>query len=129
MIIVKNSGELKLMAAACRLSAEALAVAGKHIKAGMSTYELNKIIQNFIVGNGAKPSFLGYNGFKGSACISVNEELIHGIPSKRKIIRDGDIVSVDVGAYIGGFHGDNAYTFQVGNISEAAGRLLAVTEQ
>ena len=94
----------------------------------MSTWELDKIIHDFIVSKGAIPSSLGYGGFTGSACISVNAELIHGIPSKKKIIREGDIVSVDVTAEIDGYNGDNAYTFKVGKVPENAEKLLEVTE-
>ena len=129
MIIVKNAAELQKIKRACELSARVLNLAGEKIAAGMSTWELDRIIREFIVKNGAKPSFLGYKGFRGSACISVNEELIHGIPSKKKILRDGDIVSVDVGTFLDGWHGDNAKTFAVGKISEEAMRLLKVTEE
>ena len=95
----------------------------------MTTFELDKIIHDYIVKNGAKPSFLGYGGFPASACISINNQVIHGIPSKKVSIQEGDIVSIDVGAYIDGFHGDTAYTFAVGKISEEAQQLLKVTEE
>lgn len=111
------------------IAGNALHFGGRSIKVGMTTYELDKIIHDYIVKNGAKPSFLGYGGFKGSACISINNEVIHGIPSKKRKICDGDIVSIDVGAYIDGFHGDTAYTFAVGNVSEEAKQLLKVTEE
>ena len=111
------------------LPGNALHFGGGSIKVGMSTYELDKLIHDYIVKNGAKPSFLGYGGFPGSACISINDEVIHGIPSKKRIIRDGDIVSIDVGAYIDGFHGDSAYTFPVGNVSEETLKLLEVTKE
>ena len=117
------------MMKACELSQQALVYAGEVLKEGMSTYELDRHIHDFIVKHGGKPSFLGLYDFPASACISVNEELIHGIPSKKKMIREGDIVSVDVGAFIDGFHGDNAYTFTVGEVSEETKRLLQVTEQ
>lgn len=129
MIYVKSAQDIQTMLKATEIAAQALEVAGKHLKVGMSTWELDQIIDDFIRSKGATPSFLGYGGFKGSACISINQELIHGIPSKTKIIRDGDIVSVDVGAYIDGFHGDNAYTYSVGAISEEAQRLLDTTRQ
>ena len=117
------------MLKACELSQQALVYAGEVLKAGMSTYELDRHIHDFIVKHGGKPSFLGYHGFPGSSCISINEELIHGIPNKKKIIHEGDIVSIDVGAYVDGFHGDNAYTFTVGEVDEETKRLLQVTEQ
>ena len=129
MISLKTAHELERMQKACRISAQALKVAEEHIKAGMSTYELDMILREFYRSQGAKPSFLGYGGFTGSACISINDEVIHGIPSKTKIIRDGDIVKVDTGAYIDGFHGDNAATFAVGEVSDEAKKLMDVTEQ
>ena len=128
MIQVKSAKEIEIMKKANQIAAEALIVAGNAIKPGMSTWELDKIIHDFIVSKGAVPSSLGYGGFTGSACISVNAELIHGIPSKKKIIREGDIVSVDVTAEIDGYNGDNAYTFKVGKVPEKAEKLLEVTE-
>lgn len=103
--------------------------AKKAIHPGMSTLELDKIIKNYIVSHGARPSFLGYGGFPASACISINDTVIHGIPSSKEIIKEGDIVSVDVGAYIDGYHGDSAKTFAVGEISETAKSLMASTEE
>ena len=117
------------MKKACQISAQALVVAGENIRAGMTTLELDRILHHFIVSQGAKPSFLGYGGFPGTACISVNDEVIHGIPSSERVLREGDIVSVDVGACIGGFHGDNAFTFPVGQIGEEAKKLLDVTQK
>lgn len=111
------------------ITAGALVAAGNAIHSGMSTKELDRVIHNYITSHGAKPSFLGYAGFPGSACISVNDTVIHGIPSPDIKIADGDIVSVDVGAYIDGFHGDAAKTFAVGQISDEAKALLAVTEE
>ena len=128
MIQVKSAKEIEIMKKANQIAADALIVAGNAIKPGMSTWELDKIIHDFIVSKGAVPSSLGYGGFTGSACISVNAELIHGIPSKKKIIREGDIVSVDVTAEIDGYNGDNAYTFKVGKVPENAEKLLEVTE-
>ena len=128
MIIVKNASELQKIRKSCELAARALRLAGEKAVPGISTWELDRIIREFLQKHGAKPSFLGYRGFRGSACISINEELIHGIPSKKKVLRSGDIVSVDVGAYLDGWHGDNAATFAVGEISEEAKRLLKVTE-
>ena len=129
MIQLKNKSELERMKKACQISAQALVVAGEHIRAGMTTLELDRILHHFIVSQGAKPSCLGYGGFPGTACISVNDEVIHGIPSSERVLREGDIVSVDVGACIGGFHGDNAFTFPVGQIGEEAKKLLDVTQK
>ncbi|MGN1137750.1 MAG: type I methionyl aminopeptidase [Oscillospiraceae bacterium] len=129
MINVKSKSELEKMRKAGIITGNALHYGGQSIKVGMSTYELDKLIHDYIVKNGAKPSFLGYGGFPGSACISINDQVIHGIPSKKKIIHDGDIVSIDVGAYIDGFHGDSAYTFPVGNVSPETLELLKVTKE
>ncbi len=129
MITVKSKSELERMRIAGEIAGNALHFGGQSIKVGMSTYELNKIIHNYIVKHGATPSFLGYAGFPASACISINDCVIHGIPSKKQYIQDGDIVSIDVGAFIGGYHGDTAYTFAVGNVSEEAQQLLKVTNE
>jgi len=129
VIVVKNAAELQKIRKACEISARVLRLAGEKVADGMSTWELNRIIGEFIHRHGAKPSFLNYRGFKGNACISVNHELIHGVPSKKRILRNGDIVSVDVGAHLDGWHGDNAATFKVGEVSETAERLLRVTEE
>ena len=127
MIHIKSESELDIMRRAGEISANALHYGGMSIKDGMSTYELDKIIHDYIVKNGAKPSFLGLYGFKGSACLSINNKVIHGVPSKKEFIKEGDIVSIDTGAFIDGFHGDNAYTFPVGKISDEAKQLLEVT--
>ncbi len=116
------------MREAGRITGEALALAGESIKPGMTTKQLDTIIRRHIEKCGAKPSFLGYGGFPGSACISINDEVIHGIPSSR-VIEDGDIVKVDVGAFYKGFHGDSANTFAVGNVSEEAKRLIEITRE
>ena len=129
MIIVKSKYDLEKMRLAGQISADALHYGGQSIRPGMSTYELDKIIHDYIVKHGAKPNFLNYGGFPGSACISINNKVIHGIPSKHEIIKEGDIVSIDTGACIDGFNGDNAYTFAVGNVSEEARQLLRVTEE
>ena len=129
MIQVKSADEITRMMKAGEIAAQALAYAGRSIKPGMSTWELDKLIHDFIVSKGARPSSLGYCGFTGSACISINEELIHGIPSKKKIIKDGDIVSVDLTVEYDGWNGDNARTFMVGEVSNEAKRLLKVTEE
>lgn len=111
MIQLKNSAQIEQMKRAGRITGEALLVAEEHVRPGVSTWELDRAIHQYIVKCGATPSFLGYSGFPGSACISVNDEVIHGIPSKKRILEEGDIVKVDVGAFIGGFHGDSARTF------------------
>ena len=128
MIIIKNSEQLNLMRRAGRITAEALLVAKDAIRPGMSTKELDTKIRGFIEKCGAEPSFLGYNGFPGSACISLNDEVIHGIPSERVIISEGDIVKVDVGARFRGYNGDSARTFPVGKVSDEALRLIEVTK-
>ncbi|MCL2109240.1 MAG: type I methionyl aminopeptidase [Oscillospiraceae bacterium] len=128
MIIVKNAAELHKIRKASELAAKTLKLAGERAVPGISTWELDRIIREFLKKHGAKPSFLGYRGFRGSACISVNEELIHGVPSKTRILKNGDIVSVDIGAFLDGWHGDNTSTFAIGEISEDAKRLLKVTE-
>ena len=117
------------MMEAGRITGEALLVAREHVREGVSTKELDTLIRSYIEKCGAKPSFLGYGGFPGSACISINDEVIHGIPSEKRILREGDIVKVDVGAFYKGFHGDSARTIPVGRVSEEAQRLMEVTRQ
>ncbi|MBQ2094100.1 MAG: type I methionyl aminopeptidase [Ruminococcus sp.] len=129
MVSVKTARELSLMRDACRISAQALRVAGEAVKPGVSTLEIDTLVRSFIEKQGASPSFLGYGGFPASTCISVNNVVIHGIPSKDKILEEGDIVSVDVGAYYKGYHGDNAYTFPCGKISANAQALLDATRE
>ena len=127
MVSLKTSKELSDMKLSCQISAQALKLAGELIRPGVSTAHVNKMVHEFIVSKGAKPTFLGYGGFPAACCISVNDEVIHGIPSGR-IIREGDIVSVDVGAAINGYTGDNAATFAAGAVSDEAKKLLEVTE-
>ena len=129
MIQLKNSAQISTMMEAGRITGEALLLAREHVREGVSTKELDTIIRTHIEKSGAKPSFLGYNGFPASACISVNDEVIHGIPSKNRILREGDIVKIDVGAFYKGFHGDRERTFAVGNVSDEAKRLIEVTRQ
>ncbi len=129
MVIIKNSEQIALMRKAGKITAEALLVAREAVKVGVSTKEVDTKIRAFIEKCGATPSFLGYNGFPGSACISINNQVIHGIPSKNVIIKDGDIVKVDVGARFRGYNGDSARTFAVGKVSDEALRLISVTEQ
>ena len=128
MIAIKNANQLELMRQACKITAAARALAGEMVKPGVSTRQIDKAVHDFIVSQGAKPSFLNYNGFPASTCISVNATVIHGIPSGY-ILKDGDIVSIDVGAYYKGFHGDCAATFPCGTIGAEAQRLIEVTKQ
>ena len=116
------------MRKACRLTAAARSLAGRMVRPGVTTLEIDTAVRKFIESHGAKPSFLGYGGFPGSACISVNEVVIHGIPDHR-VLKEGDIVSVDVGAFLEGFHGDCAATFPCGEVSGEARDLIAVTEE
>ena len=129
MVVIKTARELSKMLDACKISAEALRVAGEAVKPGVTTYEIDTVVRKFIEKQGATPSFLGYGGFPASACISVNNVVIHGIPSKKQVLKEGDIVSVDVGAFYEGFHGDNAYTFPCGKISANAQALLDATKE
>ena len=127
MIQLKNAAQIKAMREAGRITGEALLVAREHVREGVSTYELDQVIRHYIEKSGAKPSFLGLYGFPGSACISVNDEVIHGIPSKKKILHEGDIVKVDLGACYKGYHGDSARTIPVGKVSDEAAKLIEVT--
>ena len=128
MISLKSPREIEAMRRAGRITAQARALAGSLIRPGVTTHEIDRAVRRFIESHGAKPSFLGYCGFPASTCISVNEVVIHGIPNQRKL-KEGDVVSVDVGAYIGGFHGDCAATYPCGEVSEEAMRLIRVTQQ
>lgn len=128
MISIKSSTDLAKMRQAGLIAGRALKLAGESIKSGMTTKALDKIVHDYIVKCGAKPSFLGYGGFPASACISINNEVIHGIPSHKVKIQEGDIVSVDVGAFYDGFHGDTCATFACGKISDEAQQLLDVTK-
>lgn len=128
MIEIKNSRELAAMKEACIISARALKLAGEAVEPGVTTEEIDRVVRRYIESQGAKPSFLGYGGFPASACISVNETVIHGIPDKRKI-KAGDIVSVDVGAFFNGYHGDNAATFPAGDVSKEAQVLMDATRE
>lgn len=129
MINIKNSREIELMKESGKLVGETLNMIESHIRPGISTLALDKICEEFIMSHGATPSFKNYNGFTGSICASVNNVVIHGIPSKEIILREGDIISVDCGAYLNGFHGDAARTFRVGEVSSEADRLIRITEE
>ncbi len=128
MIAIKNERELTSMRQACKITAAARALAGEMVRPGVTTGQIDKAVYEYIVSQGAKPSFLNYNGFPASACISVNDTVIHGIPGDY-VLKEGDIVSVDVGAKYQGFHGDCAATFPCGTISAEAQRLIDVTKQ
>lgn len=129
MIQLKNPAQIRMMKEAGRITGEALLKARENIREGVSTYEIDKIIRTYIESQGAKPSFLGYHGFPASACISINEEVIHGIPSKKRILHEGDIVKIDVGAFYKGYHGDAARTVAVGKVSDEAQKLIDVTRE
>lgn len=127
-IILKNSQQIDYMRQAGRIVAEALLVAKNAIKPGITTQEINQLVEDYIIKKGASPSFKGYGGFPASICTSVNCEVVHGIPGPIRL-KDGDIISIDVGACVNGFHGDGADTFEVGNVSDEAKRLIQVTKQ
>jgi methionyl aminopeptidase len=128
MVILKTGRELSIMKEACRISAGALKLIGSAVEPGVTTAELDRLAEQYILSQGAKPNFKNYNGYPATACISINNEVIHGIPGKRKI-EEGDIVSVDLGAVFEGYHGDNAATFAAGSISPEAKRLMDVTRE
>lgn len=129
MIILKTSRELAALRKAGKISQAALKLAGEAVEPGISTWEIDRLVRRYIESAKAAPSFLGYQGYPASACISVNNVVIHGIPKKSEILKKGDIVSIDVGAYYEGFHGDNAWTFPCGEISPEARALLDATEK
>ena len=128
-IILKTAEQIRLMKEAGRITGEAILKARDVIRPGVSTWEVDRVIHDYIVKCGAKPSFLGYAGFPGSACVSVNSEVIHGIPSRKRILEEGDLVKVDVGALYRGYHGDSAKTFAVGRVSPEATRLIERTRE
>ncbi len=129
MITLKTTRELTLMREAGRIAAQALLEVGKAVRPGVTTEELGRVAHEFIAACGAEPTFLHYNGFPASACISVNEEVIHGIPSKKRVLREGDLVSVDLGATFQGYVGDTAYTFAVGKLSGENQKLCDTTRE
>jgi len=128
MIVLKTKSELALMRIAGRISAQALRIAGEMVRPGITTAQIDREVHKFILSQGAAPSFLGYGGFPASACISLNDTVIHGIPGSR-LINEGDIISIDVGAYYKGYHCDNAATFPAGKVSPAAQALMDTTAQ
>ena len=129
MIVPRTAKEIEMMRKACQISAEALQLAGEAVKPGITTYEIDQIAYRYIKKQGAEPNFLNYNGFPATACISINDEVIHGIPSKKRVLMEGDIVSIDFGAKVNGYNGDNAATFACGNISDEAKRLCDTTRE
>ena len=129
MIVLKTGRELKVMREACRISAEALKLAGSAVEPGVTTAEIDRIAEKYILSQGAVPNFKNYNGYPATACISINNEVIHGIPSKKRVIQAGDIVSIDLGAKFEGYHGDNAATFACGDVSAEAKRLMDTTRE
>ncbi|PAT02504.1 type I methionyl aminopeptidase [Candidatus Izimaplasma bacterium ZiA1] len=129
MVSIKSNREIEIMREAGRIVALAHQEVKKHIAPGISTYELDQIVEDVIKKQNALPSFKGYNGFPASACTSINNQVVHGIPDKNIILQDGDIISIDIGAYYRGYHGDSAWTYPVGNISDEAKNLLKVTEE
>ncbi len=129
MIVLRTAKEIEIMRKACQISAEALQLAGEAVKPGITTYEIDQIAYRYIKKQGAEPNFLNYNGFPATACISINDEVIHGIPSKKRVLKEGDIVSIDLGAKVNGYNGDNAATFACGVISDEAKRLCDTTRE
>ncbi len=129
MIVLKTGRELKIMREACRIAAGALQIAGKAVEPGISTAEIDKLAEDYIRSQGGTPNFKNYQGYPATACISINNEVIHGIPSAKRILKEGDIVSIDLGAEFQGYHGDNAATFACGDVSPAAKRLMDTTKE
>lgn len=133
MIILKTSREISIMLEACKISANALKLAGEMVEPGVTTGQIDREVRKYIEKMGAKPSFLGYEGiggtFPASTCISVNEVVVHGIPSDKQILVEGDIVDIDIGAYYKGYHGDNAWTYPCGKVSDSTQKLLDTTKQ
>ncbi len=129
MIVLKTSGEIRQMQEACKIAAGALKAGGEAVEPGVSTAQINRVVDEYITKHGAHPTFKGYNGFPAAACISINDEIIHGIPANSRIIKAGDIVSLDVGATFKGYVGDNAATFAAGDISPEAQRLCDATRE
>ena len=128
MISIKTERELEIMRRACKITAAARALAGEMVRPGVTTGEIDQAVHDFILSHGAKPSFLHYQGYPGSACISVNEVVTHGIPGKR-VLKEGDIVSVDCGTLLNGYNGDSCYTFCVGEVAPEVRQLLKTTKE
>jgi methionyl aminopeptidase len=128
MIYYKTAGEIEKMRQAALVVSRTLAEIARYIGPGISTLELDKIAENYILKQGAVPGFKGYNGYPATLCTSVNEQVVHGIPNNRKL-QDGDVVSVDCGAILNGFHGDHAYTFMIGEVKPEIKKLLQITKE
>lgn len=129
MIVLKTGRELSIMKEACRISAGALKIAGEAVEPGVTTQEIDRLAEKYILSQGAVPNFKHYEGYPATACISINNEVIHGIPSAKRKLKAGDIVSIDLGAKFDGYHGDNAATFACGDISDEAKRLMDATKE
>ena len=129
MIVLKTGRELTIMKEACRISAGALKIAGEAVEPGVTTEEIDRLAEQYILSQGAVPNFKHYEGYPATACISINNEVIHGIPSAKRKLKAGDIVSIDLGAKFDGYHGDNAATFACGDVSEEAKRLMDATRE
>lgn len=129
MIVLKTGRELNIMREACRISAGALQTAGKAVEPGVTTAEIDRLAEEYIRSQGGEPNFKNYEGYPATACISINNEVIHGIPSSKRKLRAGDIVSIDLGAKFDGYHGDNAATFACGDITPEAKRLMDATRE
>ena len=129
MVVLKTAREISVMREACRISAGALKVAGEAVEPGITTAEIDEIAEKYILSKGGVPNFKNYEGYPATACISINNEVIHGIPSRKRKIEQGDIVSIDLGAMFDGYHGDNAATFACGDISDEAKRLINATRE
>lgn len=129
MIYLKTAEEIELLRENNLLVSATLAEVGRHVRPGVSTLELDKLAEEFIRSHGAEPGFLGYGGFPNTLCMSVNEEVVHGIPSAKRILKEGDVLSVDCGTLMKGFYGDSAYTFAVGEIAPEVADLLRVTKE
>ena len=129
MIVLKTGRELKIMKEACSISAGALEIAGKAVEPGVTTAEIDRLAEDYIRRRGGEPNFKNYEGYPATACISINNEVIHGIPSHKRKLCAGDIVSIDLGAKFDGYHGDNAATFACGDVSPEAKRLMDTTRE
>lgn len=129
MITIKSAHQIDKMREACRITKGALDLLATHVRPGITTAQLDSIAHKYILSQGAKPNFLHYNGFPGSICASVNDQVVHGIPHKNVVLREGDIISIDMGAVKNGFHGDAARTFAVGKVSAEAEKLIRVTRE
>ena len=129
MVYIKSEKEIDLMREPCKIVRDTLAFVGSKIQAGMSTKEVDELVERYIRAAGAYPSCLGYGGFPASACVSVNDTVVHGIPDTQTILKDGDIVSVDLCAYKNGYHGDACRTFKIGKVSPEIEKLVQVTEE